>query len=140
MEIIAGLIAAATVVGLGVATGQGRSLPFYGTVLVVIALAYVLFAVMAETPRTIVIESAIAVGFIGVTVGGIRWSSLRGAGWLVAGGLVAHGAYDLVHGTVVPNAVVPDWWPMFCLVVDLLLGGWVFLLGRRDNLKIHHEE
>lgn len=65
MEIIAGLIAAATVIGLGVATRQDRSLAFYGTVLVIIALAYVLFAVMAERPCTIVIESAIAVGFIG---------------------------------------------------------------------------
>ncbi len=58
----------------------------------------------------------------------------------MAGGLVAHGAYGLVHGAVVVNPVVPDWWPLFCFVVDLLLGGWVVLLGRQDNLKIHPEE
>ncbi len=44
MEITAGLIATAAIVGLVLATHQGCSLPFYGTVLIVIALTYVLFA------------------------------------------------------------------------------------------------
>lgn len=58
MNVIAGLIVAAAVVGLEGATRKGRSPPFYGNVLVVIALGYVLFAVMTGAPRRIVIESA----------------------------------------------------------------------------------
>ena len=125
MELLAGGIIAAAVVGLGVATRRGRSPQFYGDVLVVIALAYVLFAVMTESPRTIVVESGVAAAFIAVAVGAARGANRRRAGRLVAAGLAAHGVYDLVHPTVVGNPVVPAWWPLFCGVVDVLLAGWV---------------
>jgi hypothetical protein len=134
MEILAGLIAAVAIVGLGYATHQGRSLPFYTTVLIVIALAYVLFAMMNGAPRTIIVESAIATVFIAGAVAGTRGANLRAGGVLLAGGLVAHGIFDLVHSFVVANPVVPDWWPLFCGVVDLLLGGWVMVLLRRGSL------
>jgi hypothetical protein len=136
MEIIAGLITALAIVGLGYATRQGRSLSFYGTVLIVIALAYVLFAVMAGAARTIIVESAVAVVFIAVAVAGARWASVRPAGLLTALGLAAHGGYDLVHSAVVSNPVVPSWWPLFCGVVDIVLGGWVAFLLNRDTLKV----
>lgn len=125
MEFIAGLIAAAAIVGLGHATRQGRSLRFYSTVLVVIALAYVLFAVMAGTVQTMIVESAVAFVFIGVSITAARWGDGQTAAFLVAGGLVAHGGYDLVHPFLVTNPVVPTWWPFFCGVVDVALGGWV---------------
>ncbi|PQJ35951.1 hypothetical protein BSZ35_16275 [Salinibacter sp. 10B] len=134
MEIIAGLIATIAIVALGYATRQGRSLSFYSSVLIVIALGYVLFAAMAGTPRKIGIESAIAAGFIVIAVAAARWGTVRTAGWLMAAGLTAHGVYDLVHSSVVTNPVVPAWWPLFCGVVDILLGGWVLVLLRRDRL------
>jgi hypothetical protein len=137
MEIIAGLITGIAIVGLGHATRQGRSLPFYSSVLIVIALAYVLFAVMAGTPRTIIIESTIAAGFIAVAVAGARSSTLHVAALLMAGGLAAHGVYDLVHSAVVSNPVVPVWWPLFCGVVDIVLGGWMLVLLNQDTLRIH---
>jgi len=136
MEIIAGLITAAAVVGLGYATRQGRSLLFYSNVLIVIALGYVLFAVMDGTSRTIIVESAIAAVFIAVAVAGTRTSTLYAAGLLMAGGLAAHGVYDLVHHAVVSNPVVPVWWPIFCGIVDIVLAGWVLVLLKRDTLRI----
>jgi hypothetical protein len=129
MEIVAGGIAAVAILGLGYATRRSRSLSFYSDVLIVIALAYVLFAVMDGASRTIIVESAIAAGFIAVAVVGAQRANLRAAGLLVAGGLAAHGVYDLVHSAVVPNPVVPSWWPLFCGVVDVLLAGWVVRLG-----------
>jgi hypothetical protein len=125
MEFLAGGMTAAAVVGLGVATRRGRSPLFYGDVLVAIALAYVLFAVMAESPRTILVESGGAAAFVAVAVAGARAASRRRAGLLVAAGLAVHGVYDVVHPAVVTNPVVPAWWPLFCGVVDLLLAGWV---------------
>jgi hypothetical protein len=125
MEVIAGLITAVAVVGLGYVTRQGQSLPFYSTVLIVIALAYVLFAVMAEGLRTILIETAVAAGFVAVVVAAARGTNRRGAAGLVAAGLVAHGGYDLLHHAVVVNPVVPAWWPLYCGVVDVAMGGWV---------------
>jgi len=137
MEIIAGLITGIAIVGLGYATWQGRSLPFYGSVLIAIALAYVLFAVMAGTPRTIIVESAIATGFVAVAVAGTRSSTLHVAALLIAGGLAAHGGYDLVHSAVVSNPVVPTWWALFCGGVDIVLGAWVLVLLDQNTLRIH---
>lgn len=134
MEIIAGAIASIAIIGLGYATRQGRSLAFYSSVLIVIALGYVLFAAMAGAPRTIIIESGVAGVFIAVAVAAARWGTVRTAGWLMAAGLAAHGGYDLVHSAIVSNPVVPAWWPLFCGVVDILLGGWVLMLLRRGRL------
>jgi len=136
MELIAGLITAAAVVGLGCATRQGRSLAFYNNVLIVIALAYVLFAVMAGAPTTIVVEGAIASAFVALAVVVAWWPNLRTAGLLVTAGLAAHGAYDLVHHAAVSNPVVPEWWPVYCGVVDVLLAGWVVHLGRGDGPQV----
>jgi len=133
MELIAGSITAAAVVGLGHATRQARSLPFYGNVVIVIALAYVLFAVMAEAPRTIAIESTVASAFVAVAISAARVSNSRAAGVLLAAGLAVHGVYDLLHPVLVPNPAVPSWWPLFCGVVDILLAGWVVRLGFWDR-------
>ncbi len=125
MNVLAGLLAALAILGLGRATRQEDTLPFYSTLLIVIALAYVLFAVMAGHRSTIIAESAIASVFVGLAVAGARWDRSQAAGLLVALGLVAHGAYDLVHDILLPNATVPSWWPIFCGVVDVVLGGWL---------------
>ena len=140
MELLAGLITAIAIVGLGYATRQGRSLPFYSSVLIVIALGYVLFAVMSGTPRTIIVESAIAAGFVAVAVAGTRSSTLYAAALLMAGGLAAHGVYDLVHPSVVTNPVVPAWWPLFCGVVDIVLAGWVIALLASGLLAVSPAE
>ena len=133
MELIAGLITAIAIIGLGYATRQGQSVQFYSSVLIVIALAYVLFAAMEEAPRTIAVESAIAAVFVVVAVVGTQWRNGRSAGMILAGGLAAHGGYDLLHSAVVTNPVVPAWWPLFCGVVDVLLAGWVVRLGLWDG-------
>ncbi len=135
MEIIAGLLTALSIIGLGYATRQERSAAFYGTVLIVIALVYVLFAAMAGVPQVIVVESAVAAVFVAGAVGAVRGRTRRRAGILMAVGLAAHGGYDLMHSVVVSNPVVPGWWPGFCGVVDLALGGWVLVLTYRDALS-----
>jgi predicted secreted protein len=140
MDILAGLGTTVAVVGLGYATRQGQSLPFYSTVMIVIALAYVLFAVMAEGLRTIFVETAVAAGFVVVAVAAARETNRRGAAGLVAAGFVAHGGYDLVHHALVTNSVVPAWWPLYCGVVDVSLGGWVLVLSENGRLALHHVE
>lgn len=125
MDVLAGLLAVLAIVGLGKATRQDDSIPFYSTVLIVIALVYVLFAVMAGRTTTIIAESAIAAVFVGLAMGGARGNRPREAELLIAAGLGAHGAYDLVRDALVLNAAVPQWWPSFCGVVDIGLGGWL---------------
>jgi len=125
MVILAGLLFGLAIIGLGYLTQQGRAIPFYSTVLVVIALVYVLFAVMAGAREILLVESAIAVGFITLTVAGARWPHRRWAGGLIAAGLVLHGGFDLVHDALLHNPVVPSWWPVFCAVVDVVVGAWL---------------
>lgn len=134
MAYLAGVLAAVVIVGLGYATRQGRALSFYATVLVVIALVYVLFAAMAGDPLALLVEGGIALAFIGVAVVGVRWQSVRGGALLIAAGLIAHGLFDLAHEALLHNAAMPAWWPPFCGVVDLLVGGWLLGLALRRQV------
>jgi len=77
-----------------------------------------------------VTESAIALAFVLGSVIGSR--SQTHAFWILAAGLLLHGAYDLVHDQIVVNHAVPSWWPTFCGVVDILLGLWVARLALTD--------
>ena len=36
-----------------------------------------------------------------------------------------HGLYDLVHGQVITNIGVPGWYPIFCFVVDAVIGAYL---------------
>jgi len=135
MDVLAGLLAALAILGLGKATRQADAISFYSTVLIIIALVYVLFAVMAGRTSTIVVESGIAAVFVGLAVGGARWDRVQAAGVLIAVGLMAHGAYDLAHDALIANAVVPGWWPTFCGIVDVTLGAWLGTCAVMNRLK-----
>lgn len=57
---------------------------------------------------------------------GVRQSAVVvGMFWLL------HGLYDLVHGRLIANAGVPDWYPIFCFVVDVVIGSYLLWLSRR---------
>lgn len=42
-----------------------------------------------------------------------------------------HGLYDLVHSQLFTNPGVPAWYPIFCFVVDAVIGVYVLWLSRR---------
>lgn len=90
---------------------------------------------MIGTTSTIVAESAIAAVLVAFSIGAARWDPPRAAALLIAAGLVAHGVYDLVHDVVVANTAVPDWWPTFCRVVDVVLGGGILTRRDKNSLK-----
>jgi len=128
MEYLIGLLLSLAVAGLAIIIGLDRERAFYPTVLIVIASYYVLFAVMAASGRTLVIEIAVASGFLLIAAIGYKRSL-----WLVAIALVGHGSFDIVHHLFIENPGVPHWWPGFCLVFDVIFGGLlaVCLLRRR---------
>jgi hypothetical protein len=128
MEYLIGLFLTLAVAGLAIIIGLDRERAFYPTVLIVIASYYVLFAVMAASGRTLVIEIAVASGFLLIAAIGYKRSL-----WLVAIALVGHGIFDIVHHLFIENPGVPHWWPGFCLVFDVIFGGLlaVCLLRRR---------
>ena len=61
--------------------------------------------------------------FAFVSVG--RSAVVVGVLWL------AHGLYDLVHSQIITNRGVPAWYPIWCCVVDVVIGAYLLWLSRR---------
>lgn len=124
-------------VGLGVfvfvfarVVGLDRDRAFYPTVLVVVATYYGLFAIMGGSTEALVAESAVAALFFAATVIGFRRNL-----WIVAAGLAAHGLFDAVHGHVITNPGMPQWWPMFCGSIDVAMGIGLASLLLRNKVR-----
>jgi hypothetical protein len=133
MEYLIGLILSLAVAGSATITGFDRDRAFYPTVLMVIASYYVLFAVMGAAGRTLVIEIVVASGFLLFAVLGFKINL-----WLVVAALVGHGVFDFVHNLLIENPGVPHWWPGFCLVFDVIVGGLLAArLMRRSNSSLN---
>jgi hypothetical protein len=128
VEYLIGLFLSLAVAGLAAIIGLDRERAFYPTVLIVIASYYVLFALMAASGRALLIEIVVASGFLLFAIIGYKRNL-----WLVAIALAGHGAFDIVHHLLIENPGVPRWWPGFCLVFDIILGGLlaVRLMRRR---------
>jgi hypothetical protein len=125
--LLVGLVLA---LGVGVfarAAGLDRDRSFYPTVLIIVGAFYILFAAMAD-PAALWREAALMAAFVALAVAGLKTTQ-----WLLVLGLAGHGALDLVHHHVSPNAGVPDWWPAFCGGFDIAFAGWLAmqLLSRK---------
>jgi hypothetical protein len=83
-------------------------------VVIVVALYYVLFAVMSGSVQTVVLESGVMSLFAIAAVVGFKSSA-----WIVVAALGGHGVFDAVHGHIIANAGVPSWWPAWCLAYDV---------------------
>ena len=124
-----GVLLALAVGLLTTAVHMDRDRALYPTVTIVIALYYVLFAVMGASTQTLVLETLVAVLFLAMAMWGFR-SSL----WIVVAALAAHGVQDLVHGRVIANPGVPGWWPMFCSAYDVTAAAYLAWLIRRGRV------
>jgi hypothetical protein len=120
MEYLIGVLLSAAVAGFAMAVGFDRERAFYPTVLIVVASYYVLFAAEEASTRTLVIEIAVASGFLLLAMVGYKKSF-----WVVPVALVAHGVFDFFHHRLILNPGVPRWWPGFCLAFDVVLGIWL---------------
>ena len=126
MAFAVGIALAFGVAAFAAVVGFDRDRAFYPTVLVVIALYYVLFAVMSGSGQSVLAESAIMAAFAAMAAVGFRTNL-----WIVAAGLAAHGVLDAFHAQVVTNTGVPAWWPSFCMAFDVAAAGVVAWLVRQ---------
>jgi hypothetical protein len=126
MPYVIGILASVGVAVFARYAGFDRDRAFYPTVVIVVALYYVLFAVMSGSGRAVVLESAVMSLFATAAVVGFRSST-----WIVAAALAGHGLFDAVHGYMIENAGVPGWWPAWCLSYDLGAAGALAWLVRR---------
>ena len=116
MAFVVGIVVALLVGLFARLTRLDRDRAFYPTVLIVIALYYILFAAMAASAHALRLESMQLTVFATIAVVGFR-SNL----WWVVLGLAGHGVFDLIHGHLVANPGVPSWWLPFCLAADVFL-------------------
>jgi len=113
-------------------TGLDRDRAFYPTVVIVVASYYILFAVMGGSERTLAAEAILMTIFVVVAVVGFKFNL-----WLIAAALAGHGVMDMLHGRVVTNPGVPEWWPAFCLTFDIAAAGVLAWLLMRSKLAAH---
>jgi len=103
----------------------------YPTVLIAIASYYVLFAVMGASRRTLILEIVVASGFLLVGTLGFKRNL-----WLVVIALAGHGVFDFVRPGFIFNPGVPSWWPGFCLIFDVVIGGLLALRLAKHDLAV----
>jgi hypothetical protein len=129
--LLIGLVLAIAVGVLLSWTGLDRDRALYPVVVIVVASYYLLFAVLGQSPRSLLLEAAPFLVFVGLAIVGFR-SSL----WLVVAALALHGLFDGVHGLVIANPGVPRWWPAFCAAYDLAAAGFLAVLLLRRRIKV----
>ena len=100
-----------------------RDRSFYPTVLIVVASYYVLFATMAGSARSIIVEASVMLLFVAAAVAGMRSSP-----WFVVAGLAGHGVFDFFHGSIIANPGVPGFWPAWCLGYDVVAAACMAIL------------
>jgi hypothetical protein len=67
----------------------------------------------------------VVVGLVFALVSVRQSAVVVGVFWLL------HGLYDQVHSQLFTNPGVPAWYPVFCFVVDVVVGLYVLWLSRR---------
>ncbi len=80
-----------------------------------VAVFYPVFAAAQSDWAGLVLHSAIFVAFAALALRG--WH--KGT-YLIVGGLIAHGLFDI--GIAFIGHPAPDWWPIFCASLDLVVG------------------
>jgi hypothetical protein len=99
------------------------------TVLCSIAFIYVGFSLKGNPVSSIVLEVMVAVVFYFIAVIGYSENNS-----LIAYGIVLHGIWDLLHHKAsFVKTDIPSYYPVYCLVVDVLLGVYFFLVFRVKN-------
>ena len=122
-----GLVLSLAVAVFGRRSGFDRDRAFYPTITIVVGAYYVLFATMTGSIEIVAMEVAMMAVFAVAAVAGFK-SNL----WIAAAALAGHGLFDMVHGRVVDNPGVPEWWPAFCATYDVAAGGmmaWMLKSG-----------
>ena len=129
MEYLVGLVLALVVSIFATSVGLDRERGFYPTVMIVIALLYVLFAVMGGSHQALTNELIISLSFIVAATVGFKRNL-----WLVVGALAGHGIYDFFHGHLFSTPGVPSFWPTFCSAYDVVAAGYLAWLLKSSKI------
>lgn len=132
MDYLIGIVLAVVLFVFASIVRLDRERAFYPTVLMTIALYYVLFAVIGGQTHVLLLELGVASAFFAAAIAGFRCSP-----WWIVAGLAGHGIFDCVHGALFVDRGVPAWWPAFCMAFDVMAALLVaaLLLRRRARAQ-----
>jgi hypothetical protein len=103
------------------------------TILCSIAFIYVGFSLKGNTVSSIVLEVLVAVVFYFIAL--IGYSRYN---YLIAFGIVLHGIWDIFHHhALLIKTDIPSYWPVYCLVTDILTGFYFFMVFKAQKAIIH---
>jgi hypothetical protein len=102
----------------------------YSLGLLTLPSIYAVFALQAGEHAVGFKEMVYGVPFV---VAGLVFAvvSLRHSAVVVGVFWLLHGLYDLAHSQLITNTGVPSWYPIFCFVVDAVIGLYLLWLSRR---------
>ena len=101
------------------------------TILCSIAFIYVGFSLKGNPVGSIVLEVLVAVTFYLIALIGYSKNNS-----LIAYGIVLHGIWDLLHhNTSLVKTNIPDYWPLYCLITDIICGVYFFIVFRTRTTK-----
>lgn len=130
MEYLVGIVLALVFSVFATLVGLDRDRGFYPTVMIVIALLYVLFAVMGGSNQALAIELVPSLGFIVAATVGFKRNL-----WLVVVALAGHGIYDFFHGYLFTTPGVPSFWATFCSAYDVVAAGYLAWLLKSSRIE-----
>jgi hypothetical protein len=130
MEILAAVATAILLILLGPLLFRHFTPKLLGAaILCSIAFIYVGFSLKGNQVGSIILEGAVAIIFYFVAVVGYSKYTR-----LIAVGIALHGIWDILHyKALLIKTAIPDYWPLYCLVVDLFWGIYFFLLFKRQE-------
>jgi len=108
----------------------------YALGLITLPSLYASFGLRAGQPAVAVQEMIL--GFPYVVAGVVfAWVGVRRSAVVVGALWLLHGVYDLVHSRLLTNPGVPAGYPIFCFVVDAVVGAYlIWLAGRIPDANL----
>ena len=103
------------------------------TTLCSIAFIYVGFSLKDNPVSSIILEVLVALVFYCIAVIGYAKQN-----FLIAFGIILHGIWDILHhDALIVKTDIPGYWPLYCLIVDVLLGIYFFIVFRSQKLSLN---
>ena len=96
--------------------GMTRERSLFPSALIAIASFYVVFAIETGQANVIILNVFVTMLFILLAIFGFLKSL-----WFVVFGLITHGVFDATYAFS-GMSPAPDWWGVFCIVIDALWG------------------
>jgi len=133
-QILSAAATAVVLIILNILLSKHFSAPLIAaTILCSIAFIYVGFSLKGNTISSIVVEVLVAVVFYFIAL--IGYSKYN---YLIAYGIVLHGIWDIFHHhALLIKTDIPSYWPVYCLVTDIITGIYFFLVFKAQKTTTH---